>query len=152
MGICKEIGYFLEETMDQNQIEELLKNHDERIKKLELLLQKDNSLNNSVKEKSIKEFIVEKSPKGTYNTGVAIAYYLEKYRKFSSFTSLDVEQGFRDAKVPLPQNMSDLMYKNTQNAFFMDAKELKNDMKAYVLTLTGEKLVECNFEKSRKKG
>jgi len=138
--------------LDLNQVEETLKQHDERLKKIEEQLLNGGLPIKKGKEKSIKEFILEKNPKGTYNTGVAIAYYLEKYLQLASFTSLDVEQGFRDAKVPLPHNMSDLMYKNTQSAFFMEAKELKNDVKAYVLTLTGEKLVESNFEKSKKKG
>jgi len=139
-------------NLDLKQIEELLKNHEERIKKLEFSATNANLQIQPIKEKSIKEFILEKQPKGTYNLGIAIAYYLEKYLKMSSFTSADLEQGFRDVKEPMPKNIPDLMYKNTKNAFFMEVKEQKNKSKSWVLTNSGEKLVESNFAKLKTKG
>ena len=100
------------------------------------------------KRKSIKEFILEKKPTGIYQIGIAIGYYLEKKLKMSSFTHKDLEQGFRDAKEPLPRNLSDLVYKNVKNGWFMELKEQKNNAKSWVLTSSGERLVENNFEKT----
>jgi hypothetical protein len=139
--------------LDSKQIEELLKNHEGRINKLEIILASLNGNTHiqSVKEKSVKEFILEKQPKGTYQIGIAIAYYLEKFLKMSSFTIEDLEQGFRDAKEPLPQNLSDLIYKNAKKGLFMESKEQKNDIKSWVLTSSGERLVENNFEKTKTK-
>ena len=137
--------------LDLNQVEETLKQHDERLKKIEEQLLNGGLPIKKGKEKSIKEFILEKNPKGAYNIGIAIAYYLENNAKMSSFNCADVEQGFRDAKEVLPKNIRDLMYKNTKKGYFMEAKELKDNLKAYVLTSSGEKLVENNFEKSSKK-
>ena len=137
--------------LDLKQVEELLNIHEERIKKIETLIASNNSTFHVPKEKSIKEFILEKNPKGTYQLGTVIAYYIENYVKISTFTIEDLEQGFKDAKEPLPQNMSDLMYKNTKKGFFMESKELKNGLKSYLLTNTGEKLVENNFTKIKTK-
>jgi len=138
--------------MDLKQIEELLKNHEERIKKIEMGLATQNQMDfqKDRKKISIKEFILEKNPKGTYYIGLAIAYYLEKFQGMSSFCIEELEQGFRDAKEPLPKNMSDLTYKNTKNGLMMEAKEQKNNKNAWTLTNTGEKLVENNFQKAKK--
>jgi hypothetical protein len=139
--------------LDLKQIEKLLKNHEGRINKLEITLASLNGKTQiqSTKEKSVKEFILEKQPKGAYQIGIAIAYYLEKYLKRPSFTVEDLEQGFRDAKEPMPQNMSDLIYKNAKKGLFMESKEQKNDIKSWVLTSSGEILVENNFEKTKTK-
>jgi len=138
--------------MDFNQIEELLKNHEDRIKKIEMGLatQIQTGIQKERKKVSIKEFILDKKPKGTYHIGLAIAYYLEKFEGMLSFCIEDLEQGFRDAKEPLPKNINDLTYKNTKNGFMMEAKEQKKDKKAWTLTNTGEKLVENNFQKAKK--
>jgi len=139
--------------MDIKQIEETLKNHEVRLKKLE----KESSIQsqpehpNKKKEFSVKEFILEKKPRSVYHIGLVIAYYLEKYRDFPSFNIKDIEQGFREAKEPLPKNMSDLVYKNAKKGLMMEAKEQKEGKKGWILTNTGEKLVENSFQKINEK-
>jgi hypothetical protein len=142
MGIKKRGG----EIMDIKQIEELLKNHEERIAKIESQLTSKDLRELPTKRKSIKEFILEKKPKGARQIGIVIAYYLEKYENKSSFTVSDLDQGFRDAKEPSPANMNDLTYKNTKSGIFMETKKTETGLKAWTLTNTGEKIVENNFE------
>lgn len=132
--------------MDITQIEEMLKKHEQRITKIERQLVGNNLAALPVKRKSIKEFILEKKPKGSRQIGVAIGYYLERYENKSSFTVNDLEQGFHDAKEPAPSNINDLTYKNTKNGLFMETKKTENGLKSWTLTNTGEKLVERNFE------
>jgi hypothetical protein len=134
--------------MDLNQIEKILQMHEERIKRLESITSdSSNSIKNENKELSIKEFMLDKQPKGSYQIGLAIGYFLEKNRGIVSFDIDDLESGFREAKEPLPKNMSDLAYKNTKSGLFMETKEQKNNKKSWVLTNTGERLVMNCFKK-----
>ena len=143
----------LEGKMDLKEIENLLRKHEERINKLEAkLLKSDQSPSEEiVKDLSTKEFILEKKPDGMYQIGLAIAYYLEKYKSFPCFTREDLADGFKQAREPLPKNLSAVIYKNAERGYFMDANKKKNNKNAWMLTNSGEKLVEDNFQKTDKK-
>jgi len=139
--------------MDIIKIEQLLKNHEERISKLEAdtSIGKQSESQVIKKELSIKEFILQKKPDGMYQMGLAIGYYFERHQSMSSFTSEDLAEGFRQAKEPLPINLSAVIYKNAERGFLMEAKEKKKNKNAWVLTNSGEKLVENGFQKTNKK-
>jgi hypothetical protein len=139
--------------MDLSEIEKQLKNHEERITKLEVkMLEFRPSTNNEFsKGLSIKEFILEKKPDGMYQMGLAIAYYFEKYKKFPFFTREELADGFKQAREPIPSNLSAVIYKNAERGYFMDANEKKNNKNAWMLTNSGEKLVEDCFQKTDKK-
>ena len=126
-------------------IKKKLEEHEERISRLERLIQtKPEVIKKTI---SIKEFILEKRPKGDVQKALVIAYYLERYQGFSSFNSNDVEQGFRDAREKIPPNVGDKIQKNIAKGHMMEAGEEKDGMKAYFLTGSGERFVENDFGK-----
>jgi len=126
-------------------IKKKLEEHEERISRLERLFQKKPEV---IKKKIyIKEFILQKRPKGDVQKALVIGYYLEKYQDFSSFNAKDVEQGFRDARDKIPPNVGDKIKKNIAKGHMMEAGEEKDEMKAYFLTSSGERFVENDFRK-----
>ena len=135
--------------MDNSQIEQILRNHEDRISKLEATLstQEQEISKSPKKELSIKEFILQKKPASDLRKALTIAYYLEKFRQITSFTITELEEGFKEAKEPIPKNLSDVIYKNAKRGLFMETKERKDSKKAWTLTSTGEALVENNFKK-----
>lgn len=139
--------------MNLIEIENLLKKYEERISILEakILNPRQSTPKEIVKELSIKEFVLEKKPDGMYQMGLAIAYYFEKYKNFPFITREDLAEGFKQAREPLPKNLSAVIYKNAERGYFMDANEKKNNKNAWMLTNSGEKLVEDGFQKTDKK-
>ena len=126
-------------------IEKKLEEHEERISRLERLFQTKPEVIR--KKTSIKEFILQKRPKGDVQKALVIGYYLEKYQDFSGFNAKDVEQGFRDARAKIPANVGDKIRKNIAKGHMMEAEEEKDEMKAYFLTSSGERFVENDFRK-----
>ena len=131
--------------MDNTELEKILKNHEERIVGLEkILLSGSNSLSPSITKKiSIKEFLLEKSPKSDVQKTLCIGYFLEKYEGYESFNLKDIEDGFRMSKEPVPGNINDKINKNIAQDFLMEAKEKKDSKKAWTLTRIGETEVEA---------
>ena len=97
---------------------------------------------------SIKEFLLSKNPKSDIQKTRAVAYYLERFSGFISFTSEEIQNGYRSAKEALPLNVSDNIAKNVGRGYFMEAQEKKNGKKAWTLTNTGEKDVVADFKES----
>lgn len=129
------------------EIKKKLEEHNERISKLESLFQaKPEAIR---KEVSVKEFILSKKPKNDVQKTLAIGYYLEKYRRLPSFNVKDLESCFRDAKEKVPGNINLCVIANIGKGHTMETKEKKNNLKAWVLTDTGEKHIEGNFEKEK---
>ena len=97
------------------------------------------------KETSIKEFLLAKKPKSERQKTRAVAYYLERFRNYSSFTSIDIEDAYRSAKESIPTNLTDTIGKNVGQGFMMEAKDKKDGKKAWTLTSSGEKDVDQGF-------
>lgn len=129
------------------QIKKQVEDHEKRLSELETLLQAKPEVGR--KEVAIKELILAKKPKNDVQKALAIGYYLEKYQGLSCFNVRDLEDGFRAAKEKVPQNMSDKVQINVRKGHMMETKGKKNDLKAYVLTNTGEKYVENDFKKEK---
>ncbi len=102
--------------------------------------------NNVKKEISIKEFMISKSPNDDPQRTLAIGYFFEKFRNMTCFNAADLEQGFRDAKIKPPQNINDKVNRNISKGYMMETEEKKDSRKAWVLTNTGELLVETAFK------
>ena len=64
-----------------------LEEHEERISKLEKLLQTKKEV--MKKRLSIKEFILQKKPRNDVQRALAISYYLENYEGFSCLEKLE---------------------------------------------------------------
>ena len=132
---------------ERARIQQILKGHEERISKLESLLKATPEA--SSKKTSLKEFILSKKPIGDVQRSLAIGYYLETYQGIQSFNVKDLEEGFRTAKEKVPQNIPYKVYRKVGKGHMMEAKEKKDELKAYVLTNSGENHVEAGFTKER---
>jgi len=132
--------------MDEN-VRRILENHEERIAKLERLFQVKPEI---VKKKiSLKEFLLSKNPKDDVQKTLAIGYYLEKYDGLTSFNTKDLKEGFRVAKEKIPKNINYKVIRIIQQGYMMEAKEKKDNLKAWNLTNSGERFVENGFKKER---
>lgn len=124
-------------------IEKRIQDHEKRISELEKLLQgKPDSVTKKI---SIKEFVLTKNATDDQRRTLTIGYFLEKYGGNTSFNITDINKGFRDAKIKPPQNINDKVNKNIAKGYMMEAVEEKDNKKAWVLTSTGEKIIESNF-------
>lgn len=103
----------------------------------------------ALKKLSIKEFLLSKKPNSDVQKALVIGYYLEKYEGYSSFNVPDLEKGFRSAKETVPNNINLCIIRNVQKGHLAEAKEEKNNLKAWYLTNTGGIFVESNFAKGK---
>lgn len=131
------------------EIKKILGDHEKRISALEEFV-KGKQVHKPDKKISIKEFILSKKPKDDVQRTLVIGYYLEKYESFSSFNAKNLENGFRKAKETVPKNINDKVNLNIKNGHMMEAREKKDNKKAWVLTASGERFVENDFKKERK--
>ncbi|MCW1296718.1 MAG: hypothetical protein OH319_03490 [Candidatus Parvarchaeota archaeon] len=126
-------------------IKKMLENHERRISELEkLILSKPEIVK---KKTSLKEFLLFKKPKDDVQKTLAISYYLEKYEGLTSVNAKDLEDGFRLAKEKVPKNINYKVIRNIQQGYMMEAKEKKDNLKAWSLTGSGERFVENGFKK-----
>jgi len=131
--------------MDEK-IKKILDNHEKRIKALEKIFIGNETLKLK-KEISLKEFILLKKPRDDVQKTLVIGFYLEKYENLSSFNVKDLENGYRAAKEKVPRNINDKVNLNIKNGHMMEAKEKKDNRKAWVLTGSGERFIENDFTK-----
>ena len=131
--------------MDE-EIKKILNDHEKRIQRLERLF--ESKPIQTKKQISIKEFILTKGPKNDVEKTLVIGYYLENFRGLSSFNAKDLEDGFREAKEKVPENINYKVIKNIKKGFMMEAKEKKDKLKAWTLTSTGERFVENELPRS----
>jgi hypothetical protein len=124
-------------------IEDLIKRLDDHERRIQALEGKQKTLPAPLsKNLSIKEFILSKKPNNDVVKTLVIGYYFEKYEGLTSFNTTDLEKGFVDAKEKTPANINDCVYKNIKKGLMMEAKENKENKKAWQLTNSGEKTVE----------
>jgi len=127
--------------------EEINKRFEEIEKRLSVFEEKEKTEKGiNFKKKSVKELIIEKSPKDGVQSATCIAYYLEKFENKKILTSKEIQKCFKDAKLTTPPNVPDKVQKAISNGWIA-----KGDKKGeFYLTSTGEKLVETGFEKDGK--
>jgi len=95
---------------------------------------------------SIREFLLSKKLQNDVQKTLAIGYYLEQYQNMTRFNVKDLEDGFRKAKEPLPSNINDKVNMNIKKGHMMEAKEKKDNLRAWYLTNTGMNFIERNLE------
>ena len=131
-----------EEIME---IKKKLKEYEERISKLESLSQtKPETVEKKI---SIKEFILSKKPKNDVQKTLVVGYYLEKYKNYSPFNVKDLKRGFITAREKVLKNIGDKVQKNIKKGHMMEFEEKKDNLKAWILTNSGEKNIESGFKK-----
>lgn len=92
-----------------NEVEQLqseLTELKERVTELEHRL---NGQNQPEAAEGIREFVESFNPSSHTERSLYIAYYFESYRGKESFTVGDVEEGYRECRVKLASNMSDVL-------------------------------------------
>lgn len=98
------------------------------------------------KKQSIKEFLLELTPGDGVQLTLAIGYYLETCQGLPSFNKDDLEKGFRAAKETVPLNINDKVNMNIKRGHLMEAEQKKDNMKAWVITRSGEQYVKSKFK------
>jgi len=121
-------------------IVEKLENHEKRIQELENLLSNKNYQPKTQLEFS--SFYYTKDPKTDIQKILIICYFLENTSGMSSFNAKDIEQGFREVKEIVPNNINYNVIKNIEKGFLMETKEKKDKLKAWNITRKGEIYVE----------
>lgn len=122
----------------------VLDDHERRIRILE---GSPNQIHRIEKLLSMKEFLISKKPKDDVQRTLVICYFLEKYKSMNSFNVKDIEDGFREAKERVPENVNYKVIKNIKSGYIMEAKEKKDKFKAWTLSNTGERFVENDLRK-----
>jgi len=142
-----------------SRMEALLQDHEKRIKALEQKLGVTEAAAPAqsgpavpvapvaaTKVKSMRQFMVEKSPTDDVQRSLVIGYYLEKQSGLASFNAKDIEKGFVDAREKVPGNVADKILKNVWKGHMMQVNDEKDGLKAYVLTNSGTKFVESGIK------
>lgn len=91
---------------------------------------------------------MNKKPTGEVQKTLTIGYFIEKFDNIYPFNSKDLETGFRAAKEIVPRNINFNVIKNIQKGHMMEAKDKKDNLKAWILTNSGEGIVEKGFVES----
>lgn len=136
---------------NDEEIRKILQEYGERITVLEkrVMSSIDSPLANQ-KELSVKEFLLETNPSKDAEKVTAIGLFLEKYKKYPSFTSKDLEWGFREAKEKPPANINARINDAIAQGFIMSHNGKKDKIKAFVVTRSGEEAVENKFRDDKK--
>lgn len=129
-------------------IKNLLIEHEERISSIEKFLKNEDKI--PLKKLSLREFLNSKKPSDDVKKTLAICFYLETYGELDSFNKEDIEEGYRKAKEKVPSNINYKVSRNIVNGYLMEAKEKKNNLKAWTLTNTGIEFVENSFKIKKK--
>jgi hypothetical protein len=120
-------------------IKKQLLDHESRISKLETQPKIDKDTR--TKKLSIKEFILSKKPKNDIQRTLVVGFYLDKYEGLDCFNKKDLEDGFRSAKETVPSNTNVDVNENIKKGYLAEAKEKKDNQKAWYLTNSGEEFV-----------
>lgn len=140
--------------METEEISNELKDHEERLKKIEELLFKQDRnvapVSAPSKKISINEFVVEKKPADDLQRTTLFAYFLEKHQGQERFNSDDMKECFRNARATMPQNISDKINQCIKKGWISEDTVLKDGKKSFYLTNEGVIAVDNNFQKEKK--
>lgn len=123
--------------MDENVIEDIL----QRLTKLEEIVFASGTTLKPKKQQSAREFLKQASGKGDVETTLLLAYLLEIQREVKPITRMELEETYREAKIPPPSKLSDKIYQNCKKGFLMEV-DAKVNPKTYELTASGIEHVE----------
>jgi hypothetical protein len=90
------------------------------------------------------EFLKKTPRRNQSDRALALAYFLEKVRNLSSFTTTELASIAKEAKSPFG-NVSDVANKLVSRGLFMSAGA-KESQRAYALTASGEEYVDSMLE------
>lgn len=129
--------------MGENEIKQILEDHEKRIKKLENFLESPKV--EKIKKISVKEFLLEVKPSSDVERTAAFGFFLENQRGYTSFTTENITACFREAREKVPDNVTDKINKCIANGWIMKHNEKKDNKNAFVMTRSGENIVKTKF-------
>lgn len=92
---------------------------------------------------SVYEFIKQKKLETHTDKVVGMAYYLYKYKNVDPFNVKDIEKMYEEARISLPQNLSDIIAKLAKNkGYFIETTEKKDGLKAWKISASGIEYIE----------
>lgn len=130
-------------------LEKRIKSLEDRVDALEAAGRVTQPARSAEKQQSPKEFLIAKAPTSVIEKTLALGYYHEVISGQGAFNISDLEVLFRAAKEKLPANISDMANKNVKKGHIMEDATKKDDKRAWVLTATGERYVENNFNEEK---
>jgi hypothetical protein len=131
--------------MNESEYEFLLKKIEELEIRIEVL---ENNESQPVLSKpkllSIKEFLLKCTYKDEIQKTLLICYYLEKYLNKERVNIKDIEEGFKQAKEPSPDNINYKVYMIVKKGYMMEDMDTSSEakIKHWTLTNSGEKFVD----------
>lgn len=93
---------------------------------------------------SLQELLNEKNPKTDVQKTLIFGYYLETVMGKKTFTKIDIDECYKNAKEQLPPNVSDKLFLNVKNGWIMPVGKTGRQIE-YGLTRTGITIVEAGF-------
>lgn len=102
-----------------------------------------------IKPASPREFLDRYALKRHVDIVLAFGYFLEKSRSLKSFSAVDVNACYYEAKIE-PSNTSQMIINNIKKGFMMQAQR-SGAKRTYMLTRTGEQFVNDGFKTSKSK-
>jgi hypothetical protein len=114
-----------------------LDDHESRLSEVEKLLRGPIRVPKLI---SVKELILSKGPKSDNDRTLVIGFYLES-KGAVSFTVKDLQEGFREARERVPNNINLCVLQNIKKGLMMEAGTNKGP-KLWNLTAPGERYVE----------
>lgn len=133
--------------MSDDRIDEL----EQRVEKLEEAVFEagEKDVRPSGKKLSVREFMNEHDVSSHRKKVLVIGYYLEKYEGYDHFTSSDLEDYYRKAKVQISSNTSQFINESAEKGWMMEGEERTEDNeKTWIVTQTGEEKVETDLSES----
>ena len=97
-------------------------------------------------EQSVNEFLSQKNFSSQTDTALGLIYYYEVVRSRASFSSDDLKQYFKESKIKVPTNPSDVVNRLVAKSHIMPADEKG----FYQLTRTGKQFIESYEAKPKK--
>lgn len=129
-------------------IESRLASIEERLERLEKggnSTGTDSAASPKMKPVSIKEYLISKNPQTANDRALTMGYFLETVNGYEQFNVEDIKGCFRTAKIPAPKNVNDIINKNIAKGFMMESGKSGGGVKSWVLTATGEAIVNQGF-------
>ena len=98
------------------------------------------------KKISIREFYLSKNPTDDIQKTLLICFFLEKYEHIELINIKDIENGFRNIKEKVPENVNYKVFMNIKKGCMMESGAKKDNLKTWTLTNTGEVFIDNNFK------
>lgn len=134
----------MEDSMQEMDVAKEIHELKRRLDQLELRTQAQQSMTLE-KKKSPREFLLSTRAEDSVQKTLVLAYFLERYEGQRTFTVKDLERRFHLAKERVPSNTNDMVNKNIQKGFMMEAEEKRDNKKSWCLTNPGVTFVDTNL-------